>query len=69
MKTLLMLFTCGVCILNNNLLCTLYVQAAHVGIGISGVEGLQASCASDFSIAQVCRGEINVLSIVLSVGC
>jgi len=30
------------------------MQAAHVGIGISGVEGLQASCASDFSIAQVC---------------
>lgn len=28
------------------------IQAAHVGIGISGVEGLQASCASDFAIAQ-----------------
>lgn len=29
------------------------IQAAHVGIGISGVEGLQAACASDYSIAQV----------------
>lgn len=29
------------------------VQKAHVGIGISGVEGLQAACASDYSIAQV----------------
>lgn len=29
------------------------IQKAHVGIGISGVEGLQASCASDYSIAQV----------------
>lgn len=28
-------------------------QAAHVGIGVSGVEGLQAACASDFAIAQV----------------
>jgi hypothetical protein len=24
-----------------------------VGVGISGVEGLQAACASDYSIAQV----------------
>jgi len=30
------------------------IQKAHVGIGISGVEGLQAACASDYSIAQVC---------------
>lgn len=29
------------------------IQKAHVGIGISGVEGLQAACASDYSIAQV----------------
>ena len=29
------------------------IQAAHVGIGISGVEGMQASCASDYAIAQV----------------
>lgn len=28
------------------------IQKAHVGVGISGVEGLQASCASDYSIAQ-----------------
>jgi len=41
------------------LLCTLCVQAAHVGIGISGVEGLQASCASDYSIAQVRCGKIS----------
>jgi len=43
------------------LLHTLCAQAAHVGIGISGVEGLQASCASDYSIAQVCYGKINVV--------
>ncbi|XP_021916741.1 phospholipid-transporting ATPase IA isoform X4 [Zootermopsis nevadensis] len=29
------------------------IQRAHVGIGISGVEGLQAACASDYSIAQL----------------
>ncbi len=28
------------------------IQAAHVGVGISGVEGLQAARASDYSIAQ-----------------
>uniref|UniRef100_A0A1A9V9K6 Phospholipid-transporting ATPase n=1 Tax=Glossina austeni TaxID=7395 RepID=A0A1A9V9K6_GLOAU len=28
------------------------IQKANVGVGISGVEGLQASCASDYSIAQ-----------------
>ncbi|XP_056637997.1 probable phospholipid-transporting ATPase IA isoform X1 [Diorhabda sublineata] len=28
------------------------IQKAHVGIGISGVEGLQAACASDYSIGQ-----------------
>ncbi|KAK2176219.1 hypothetical protein NP493_675g03060 [Ridgeia piscesae] len=28
------------------------IQAAHVGIGISGVEGLQAVCASDYAISQ-----------------
>src|SRR6218665_1427897 len=32
-----------------------FFQAAHVGVGISGVEGLQAACASDYSIAQVGR--------------
>lgn len=28
------------------------IQAAHVGVGISGEEGLQAACASDYSIGQ-----------------
>ena len=28
------------------------IQAAHIGVGISGQEGLQAARASDFSIAQ-----------------
>ena len=33
------------------------IQAAHVGVGISGFEGLQAANSSDYSIAQViiCR--------------
>lgn len=26
------------------------IQKAHVGVGISGMEGLQAACASDYSI-------------------
>lgn len=30
------------------------IQAAHVGVGISGQEGLQAANSSDYSIAQVC---------------
>lgn len=29
------------------------IQRAAVGVGISGMEGLQAVCASDYSIAQV----------------
>lgn len=29
------------------------IQKANVGVGISGAEGLQAACASDYSIAQV----------------
>ena len=29
------------------------IQKANIGVGISGVEGLQAACASDYSIAQV----------------
>ncbi|CAL8071720.1 unnamed protein product [Orchesella dallaii] len=28
------------------------IQKAHVGVGISGVEGLQAACASDYAVAQ-----------------
>ncbi|XWS68900.1 hypothetical protein CRYUN_Cryun04dG0133400 [Craigia yunnanensis] len=30
------------------------IQAAHIGIGISGLEGMQAVMASDFAIAQFC---------------
>ena len=30
------------------------IQAADVGIGISGEEGLQAVNSSDYAIAQVC---------------
>lgn len=29
------------------------IQSAHVGVGISGQEGLQAASASDYAIAQV----------------
>ena len=29
------------------------IQAAHIGVGISGREGLQATLASDYAIAQV----------------
>lgn len=29
------------------------IKAAHVGVGITGLEGLQAACASDYAIAQV----------------
>ena len=28
------------------------IQAAHIGVGISGLEGMQAVMASDFAIAQ-----------------
>lgn len=31
------------------------IQTAHVGVGISGNEGLQAANSSDYSIAQVRR--------------
>lgn len=32
------------------------IQTAHVGVGISGNEGMQATNSSDYSIAQVgCR--------------
>jgi hypothetical protein len=34
------------------------IQAAHVGIGISGREGMQAVLASDYAIAQVLSGPI-----------
>lgn len=36
------------------------IQKAHVGIGISGVEGLQAACASDYSIAQVSTNHVRL---------
>ena len=41
------------------------IQSAHVGVGISGQEGLQAANASDYSIAQVCLkySIINVSSV------
>jgi phospholipid-transporting ATPase len=45
------------------------IQAAHVGIGISGVEGLQAACASDYSIAQVCSLTGNENSFILRMLC
>ncbi len=32
------------------------IQAAHIGVGISGREGLQATLASDYAIAQVSQG-------------
>ena len=31
---------------------TLSITAAHIGVGISGQEGMQAVLASDYSIAQ-----------------
>lgn len=38
--------------LNGNALCAVQIQAAHVGVGISGQEGMQAVMAADFAIAQ-----------------
>ena len=35
--------------------CYVYKQAANIGVGISGREGLQATLASDYSIAQVSK--------------
>lgn len=32
------------------------IQTAHVGVGISGNEGMQATNSSDYSIAQVGAG-------------
>ena len=47
------------------------IQAADVGVGISGEEGLQAVNSSDYAIAQVCSrscpwlfAESNVLRLV-----
>jgi len=40
------------------------IQKAHVGVGISGVEGLQAACASDYSIAQVIQFIIVLIILI-----
>jgi hypothetical protein len=40
----------------SRLLCGVEGRTAHVGVGISGVEGLQAASASDYAIAQVNLG-------------
>ena len=40
-------------ITHENNIFVFYLQAAHVGVGISGQEGLQAASASDYAIAQV----------------
>lgn len=34
------------------------IQTAHVGVGISGNEGMQATNNSDYAIAQVCCGDL-----------
>lgn len=39
------------------------IQKANVGVGISGAEGLQAACASDYSIAQVRKKAVTVISV------
>lgn len=36
------------------------IQKANVGVGISGAEGLQAACASDYSIAQVSPRQMHI---------
>lgn len=36
------------------------IQTAHVGVGISGNEGLQAANSSDYSIAQVSKTVIYI---------
>lgn len=37
------------------------IQTAHVGVGISGNEGMQATNSSDYSIAQVCHTHTHVI--------
>ena len=37
------------------------IQAADVGVGISGEEGLQAVNSSDYAIAQVCIWSLNTI--------
>lgn len=41
------------------------LQAADIGVGISGEEGLQASLAADYSIAQVYH--LFVITIIFSI--
>lgn len=41
------------------------IQRASVGVGISGVEGLQAVCASDYSIAQVPQPTCSTLCVTV----
>ena len=40
------------------------IQAADVGVGISGEEGLQAVNSSDYAIAQVGQGALLVLFVI-----
>jgi len=45
------------------------IQKAHVGVGISGYEGMQAACASDYSIGQVKvkqRATLRILFVTLT---
>jgi magnesium-transporting ATPase (P-type) len=44
------------------------IQAADVGVGISGEEGLQAVNSSDYAIAQVSEGFWFVLASLLIIG-
>lgn len=44
------------------------IQTAHVGVGISGNEGMQATNSSDYSIAQVGRGRGTDAQLKLTVG-
>ncbi|KAJ6647684.1 Phospholipid-transporting ATPase IA [Pseudolycoriella hygida] len=41
------------------------IQKANVGVGISGAEGLQAACASDYSIAQVTTVTMSLFPSIL----
>lgn len=44
------------------------IQTAHVGVGISGNEGMQATNSSDYSIAQVGRRHGTDAELELTVG-
>lgn len=45
------------------------IQTAHVGVGISGNEGLQAANSSDYSIAQVSTMAGAYTCTLIKVGC